>query len=94
MAMIVDIDLEEPLSIQGWPFHAVGVVYSNICQAVALKIPSNLLNRSDYKATHRVIIADPGLNCDAGRYSIPAVKERLGVTCVGEKGELVKRRSS
>jgi hypothetical protein len=34
------------------------VAYSNICQAVALKIPSKLMKRSSYKATLKVNVAD------------------------------------
>lgn len=34
------------------------VTYSNICQAVALKIPSTLMKRSRYKATLKVNVAD------------------------------------
>jgi hypothetical protein len=33
------------------------VAYSNICQAVALKIPSNLMKSSSYKATLKVNVA-------------------------------------
>ena len=39
-----------------------GIVYSNICQAIALKIPSNLTKRSNYKATVRVNVTDPDLH--------------------------------
>ena len=37
------------------------VRYSNICQAIALKIPSNLPKPSNYNATLRVNVADPDL---------------------------------
>ena len=38
------------------------VGYFNICQAIALKIPSNLTKPSNYNATLRVNVADPDLH--------------------------------
>ena len=38
------------------------VRYSNICQAIALKIPSNLTKPSNYNATLQVNMADPDLH--------------------------------